>query len=234
MKLNEILDKALPFKVIDTDESEFMAEFKVEDRFIIFSAVNEGMMDDDDEGEWDIVFGEKVPDQRHKDDDTYATVTFAKTNKGNEFQIFATLKAILQRFIKDTNPQKIKFSADKEAGKATRADLYARLFKKNLPAGWKINRDESPVNHEPVFFTLVKEGMMKRSDPYISGETDTPTKPRTPTAHQTRIETLMKKSGKSMEKVEAAWNRAARDTPDGPKKWANVMIRAKADLGISI
>lgn len=101
--------------------------------------------------------------------------------------------------------------------------------------GWQVEREDAT---DAAFFFIVKEGMMKRSDPYISGEKAGPRPPdlrlapAPTTAHKTKIEGLMKKSGKTRAQVEAAWNRAAREVPDGVAKWSKVMKRAKADLGV--
>lgn len=377
MKLLEILDKPLPFKVVGDGDFTWMAAFAAGDRVIKFEAENEGAMDDDDEGEWTIVFGEKV-----KNSDEYPTYNYDKTGSGNEIEVFSTLKSIIAKFINDKKPETVVFSADK-SGKNNRARLYAKLFKKNLPAGWRLETEDEHNPHLPVYFMivkealdkptdwqivkheddrftasfmsngrkiifdaepdyrnkdiweigfeerketikfqghqqynttikksgsgkefevfatvkaiidefiklynpkqieissfkgeenrgklyarmiknnlpsgwkmekdeahpsyitfkLVKEGMMKRSDPYISGEKsgirppDVGQSPRPASAHRSKLETLAKKSGKSYEAVEKAWNKAAKSVPDGPKKWANVMIYVKSDLGISI
>jgi len=245
MKLDELLDNALPYKIVKNSDGVFAAQFTAGDREIYFSAENEGAMDDFDEGEWHIVFGEIQIKKRttlklkSTDPDTVKTLAFNKTGSGNEIQVFSTLKSIISKLIKEHNPKRLLFSADKDV-KNNRARLYAKLFKKNMPSGWKVLTGDNEVDHEPVLFSIVKEGMMKRSDPYISGEKSGPRPPEMKlapqpvSAHKSKLQTLMRKSGKSMEKVEAAWNKAVRETPDGPAKWANVMKRAKADLGISV
>lgn len=231
MKIDEILSNPLSFKVVERTKSFYSAEFQAGKREIRFFASNEAVnYGEEDEGEWIIEFGEVNSD---------GYVSHGKTRSGNEFEVFATLKSIIKDFIGKCNPKIISFSADKDK-KNNRARVYAKLFQRNMLSGWKLKTDDDPNEHVTTFFTMVREGMMKRSDPYISGEKsgirppDEKLAPRPATAHRSKLETLMKKSGKSMEKVEAAWNKAAKETPDGPKKWANVMIRAKADLGISI
>lgn len=150
MRLDEILNKALPFNIDDNSEGVFAASFKAGKREIKFFAQNEGAQDGYDEGVWDIVFGEKIID-----DAGLEKLSYEKTGGGKEFAVFATLKAILEKFIKACNPEIIEFSAEKTDG-ANRANAYARMFKKNLPKGWSLQRDDGPA-HSPVYFMMVKE-----------------------------------------------------------------------------
>lgn len=242
MKLDEILDKPAEFKVIRDDEESFTAKFMAGDREIVFAASNEDPGEGDEGGGWLVDFGEirnvkrKMPGPGQSE--YKQEINYSKTGSGNELEVFSTIKAILQKLIKERKPATVGFSASKEDDSDNRARLYARLLKKNLPSGWKIDKEDA--GHGTTFFTMIREGMMKRSDPWISGDKwgprppDEKLAPKRVTPHRSKLETLMRKSGKSMEKVEAAWNKAVKETPDGPKKWANVMIRAKADLGISI
>lgn len=233
MKLDEIMNRPAEFKIVRDDDDEFWAEFEAGGRKVVFQAINDDLHygEGDDVGEWGITFGEVKTRKGAK------YVEYESTKSGAEFEVFATIGAVIKKFIKLRKPQKITFTADKTEG--NRARLYAKMVAKNLPKGWKSSQEDLGAGIYKMF-TLVKEGMMKRSDPYISGEKSGPRPPdeklASPrqTPHKSKLETLQKKSGKSMEKVEAAWNKAVRETPDGPKKWANVMIRAKADLGISI
>lgn len=144
MKLNELLDKALPFDVKINDEVYFYVEFTVGDRKITFTGENEAADINYDDGEWSVSFAELKNGRQSYD----------KTGSGNEIQVFATLKSIFQQFIKDRDPEVITFSADKKDG--NRAKLYARMFKKNLPSGWEL-QSEPGADYEPVYFMMVKE-----------------------------------------------------------------------------
>lgn len=148
MKLDELLSKPLSFKITERTKSFYAAEFVAGKREIRFLAHNESAEygEDDNDGEWIIEFGEVTSD---------GTVAHGKTQSGNEFEVFATLKSIIDDFINKCDPTVISFSADKDK-KNNRSRVYAKLFQRNLPAGWKLEKDETPVAHEPVFFKMVK------------------------------------------------------------------------------
>ena len=147
MKLDEILGKPLDYKIAEQTKSFYQVEFTAGKREIRFIAQNESLeYGDEDDGEWMIEFGETTSD---------GSVAHGKTGSGNEFEVFATLKSILVDFIEKRNPTAILFSADKDK-KNNRARVYAKMFQKNLPAGWHLEKDETPVAHEPVFFKLVR------------------------------------------------------------------------------
>ena len=149
MKLDELLNKPLDFKVAELTKSFYSAEFNAGNREIRFFAQNEELeYTGDDEGNWTIEFGEVQSD---------GTMSHGKTRSGNEFEVFATLKAIINDFIAKCNPQTISFSADKDK-KNNRARVYAKLFQKNIPAGWRIDKDDDDLyDSSVVFFTLVRK-----------------------------------------------------------------------------
>ena len=136
--LNEALDRPLPYDVTLSSSKYWTAEFKVEDRLIQFEAERIG-------GGWDIIFGE----MEQRGGGYTDGMKTKKTGKGNEFEIFATVKAILDRFIEEKKP--IMLSLDSHKGEPSRAKLYQRMIAKNLPAGWKMERDES----HPTYTTFV-------------------------------------------------------------------------------
>lgn len=136
--LNEALDKPLPYKVTLSSSKYWIAEFKVGDRLIQFEAERIG-------GGWDIIFGE----MEQRDGGYTDGMKTKKTGKGNEFEIFATVKAIIDRFIDEKRP--IMLSMDSHKGEPSRAKLYQRMIAKNLPSGWKMERDES----HPTYTTFV-------------------------------------------------------------------------------
>ena len=97
------------------------------------------------------------------------------------------------------------------------------------------------------------EGMMKRSDPYISGEKSGPRPPAqpakpaeakkpvgpkppagAPTPHQKKIDALAKKAKLPAAQVEKAWDEE-RDKVDRnhPQRWALVMNNIKKRLHVS-
>lgn len=86
------------------------------------------------------------------------------------------------------------------------------------------------------------EGMMKRSDPYVSGEKSgpRPTHPtvgnvkKTGTSHSQRIELLAKKANVQTAQVEKAWDEERNKVDEKhPQRWAIVTTNVKRRLGIS-
>ena len=156
MKLDELLSRPLPYEITENNDTMFRAKFKAGERVIEFFGENDQGDLDEDEGEWDIGFGERV--KRTFGDITYDLLTFELTKSGEEFSVFATLKALIEKLVKEKNPKRLRFTADKRDG--NRARLYQKMFQKNLPSGWKINRDEG-AKHEGTLFTVIKEALDK-------------------------------------------------------------------------
>lgn len=80
------------------------------------------------------------------------------------------------------------------------------------------------------------EGMMKRSDPYVSGEVSKKPEPKTPpkkSAHATKIANLAKKAGKSEAEVDKLWQDVKRDVDlKIPNAFGIVMSRVQKSLGL--
>jgi hypothetical protein len=158
MKLTEILDKVLSFKVTEDTNEAFFAEFKAGSREIRFYASHdesENEIDKNHSGEWTIEFSEVVVSQYGSD----SRNEYGATGSGNELAVFATLKAILKEFIKAKKPGVIKFDADKSEG--NRVNLYTRLVKKNIPFGYKLQRDDGDDNTIYAKFKIIKEALDK-------------------------------------------------------------------------
>ena len=85
------------------------------------------------------------------------------------------------------------------------------------------------------------EGMMKRSDPWISGERSDPRPspkaapaPKKSSPHDTKIKNLAAKAGVSPEKVERIWGDVKRELDmNHPNAYAILMARVKRVLGIT-
>lgn len=151
MKLTEILDRGVQFEVEHNTKDLYVARFAIGKRQILFYANSDG-----DENEWNIVFGEvKYPD----DESRSADLNYGKTGSGKEFKVFATLKNILEKFIRTKHPKAIKFSAEKTDG-ANRSRIYAKMFQRNLPSGWKLEKHDD-MNDSTVFFQMIKEALDK-------------------------------------------------------------------------
>ena len=87
---------------------------------------------------------------RHEDDNQW---TSTATNTGNEFQVFATVSAIMQEFIKQHKPEAISFSA--HADEPTRVRLYKRFVRKLATIGY--HEKFSDRDGVALVWVLVKE-----------------------------------------------------------------------------
>lgn len=67
------------------------------------------------------------------------------TNTGNEIEVFSTVNAIMQDFIRRVNPKVIRFSAEE----ASRQKLYDRMVRM-LAKDWEATRDGE-------FYTLIRK-----------------------------------------------------------------------------
>lgn len=129
MNLDEIMDRVLPFDVSTSTSDRFIASFDAGGRTIEFQA------DYEDEGRWTMGFGEKRARKMGPGFDH----DYGKTGSGKEFEVFATIRAIVKRFIRERQPVGIRFTADHADG--NRAGVYAKMLKRNVPDGWKIDID---------------------------------------------------------------------------------------------
>ena len=130
MKLNEVLDKPLPWKwkkqgAADEYWATFWTDMKNPTPATGFSVeMNLGEV-----GEWAVSFG----DGRGR---------MGITKGGNEFKIFATVVDIIKEFIRLEKPNEIQF----DAKEGNRAKLYMKMIKKFAPKlGYKLyhkGRDE--------------------------------------------------------------------------------------------
>ena len=124
-ELFEALTDLAPFKVLGrSDEEYFAAEFMSNGRKIKFNA-------DKNDDVWNLEFAEI-----EMSDDKVLRHQFKKTGRGGEFQVFATIKAIIDQFIKDYRPNVMYFTADKDD--KSRSKLYKTLSQKFAPANYDL------------------------------------------------------------------------------------------------
>jgi hypothetical protein len=134
MLVKELLDKKVPFEVIQDDDSIFATSAKIGNRYIIFFA---GM---EEEGEWEIEFKESKDNPRMGG-------TYDLTGSGNELAVFSMIKDSIKELIARHKPKMIVFTASKSDGSSKRADTYERLLKKFVVPGYTFDRKD--VSHEP-------------------------------------------------------------------------------------
>lgn len=88
-------------------------------------------------------------------------------------------------------------------------------------------------------FGEIFEGLMKRSDPFVSGDRDGPNPTKNPwdknkSAHDQKIEALAKKANIKPDQASKIWDEE-RDKIDEkhPQRWALVMTNVKRRLTLS-
>lgn len=154
MKLDELLNKVLKYETTEDTPNFFQAEFVSNGRIISFAFDHQFKYDDlaidadpEYKGDWSCEFNERSLSKGNTRHDV--------TGSGGEFEVFATLKAILKEFFAKHKPNSIIFDADK--GEGSRANLYQKLFTKGLPAGYELKRDDEGGRFN-VKFSVVKTG----------------------------------------------------------------------------
>lgn len=134
MKILEVLEHALPYKWVREDEKFYMvAMFQLENGLQYEVA----FYIESDDVTWELMFNQ-ISTGKIKSD---------ITGTGGEFQVFATVKAIVEDFINKVNPQAIAFSA-KEKSRVKLYDKFALLFRR---AGWQLERGEVAGEQEYRF-----------------------------------------------------------------------------------
>lgn len=144
MQLQELLNTKIDYKIIADTHVEFSAKAAVGDREIIVEIIRDEYADDDT---WQLAFKES------KDHGEFRTSTYSATGSGKEFEVFAFVKDVVFDFIKKKNPYLIIFTAEKEQGDSTRADLYDRLAKRLVVSGYRRHRESGDYRD---FFSFVR------------------------------------------------------------------------------
>lgn len=177
---------------------------------------------------WEISFSKRS--------DKYST--FRITGTGDEFKVFEFVVQATKRFVKEHKPDVVVFAAD--TSDPSRVKLYRHLVKR-LGSGYKVveKADTALVPGDVDFWLIkqsaVKEGMMKRSDPYISGELPGPRPVDKPlkSKYDRKILNLATKSHKSPEEVEQLWLDTKKTIDMSmPNAYAIVMAKVQRALGL--
>lgn len=140
MLIFEILDKSVPFNIEEKTDSFFSADFEVNGRTISFVASRE----DYSARSWEIEFSEY---QRGNNQHLL-------TGSGGEFVVFATLKKIIEKFVKECSPKEITFSADKT--EPSRVSAYERMFSKFKVPGYTFAKDTDKSQTHYQHYKLTK------------------------------------------------------------------------------
>jgi hypothetical protein len=130
MLLNELFKQHAEFKKVASGATNHSYQFNATGRLIVVNFEKSG-------NQWYLVFADKT-DSRH-------SVT-SKTGKGGAIQIFSTVMAITEDFIREVNPNAIAFTADKgEPSRVKLYDRFAMMFKKK---GWQVQTHDSFIEKE--------------------------------------------------------------------------------------
>ena len=230
--LDEAFDKATKYKVVTHNKHEFCAEFESNGRTIRVDIEEMG-----GNFGWDIGFIEKSGKNGGMGD-------WAATGSGGELEVFATVKAIVHQFLQEYKPKKIGFASDRS--ELNRGKLYDRFVKRGMFPGYRlIKRTDDPRQIYDKWVLVrddLDEGMMKRSNPFVSGELELP-KARersiapTPVSTNVRVEKMLKNLAQRAN-VDVSVVRKARDEimkdvdSKHPNRWNIIMSRLNRRLGL--
>jgi hypothetical protein len=144
------------------------------------------------------------------------------------------------------DPNKLKASAEEQikVGSKILHDYYQKLKSKeaalqayNVGLTNYMKKKGLNPRYVPKFDDErdMYEGMMKRSDPYISGEREGPRPPaKKVSAYAKRLQALADKAHKPLADIEAMWREeVAKVDPKHPNRFGVVMNRLKQRLGLS-
>lgn len=153
MKLDEIMDKSVPYEIEHESEDGWSTAFKIGGREInLHITRREGSEEPDTfEIEFNQMYKKLFQTARGAEERTVQS--YKKTGSGNEFVVFSTVAKIVKDFIRKMKPKAFVFDGDKEEN---RGPIYTKLVKRVIPAGWKMERDDetSPMYSQ---FRIVKE-----------------------------------------------------------------------------
>lgn len=122
MKLNELLDAAVPHKVTAKEADEYVEEARINGRKIIFVCAKDNLIARNEL--WEVAFLEQLEGKAPGDYD----MTIHKTGSGGAPKVFAFVKAALERFLDHYHPIQFEFSA--AHNEPSRVKLYDAFIKR--------------------------------------------------------------------------------------------------------
>lgn len=145
MKLHELLNRKVDYKVLTKTGREFSTGAKIGDRDIVFTALYAS-----DGNYWNVEFEEFSKDAEHG--------TYDQTGSGNELEVFAMVKDSMLEFVKEYEPSEIYFSASKKDDKDNRADVYEKMVKRFKVPGYTMTRANKSIGAAKYTeFALIKD-----------------------------------------------------------------------------
>jgi hypothetical protein len=128
MTLLEILDRKIDYTVVRDTPDRFTAKAQIGQRLINISIEPDELGAEPDA--WNVVFWES--DLKGQGFKVHAT------KSGNELEVFALVKEVMQDFVKKRNPAVLIFSAEKQSG--SRAKLYNSFLTRFKLPNYKYER----------------------------------------------------------------------------------------------
>ena len=147
MKLFELFDSKIDYKIVKESEREFHTRATIEGRDILFTAsISDYILDHEGNvtcEEAYVEFAEvKKPESRYDSEEWNYDVT----GSGGEMKVFSMVGASLKELVYLYKPAIIKFSAEKDKkdkkDSEKRANLYEKLIKKFIPE-YEIDRRDA-------------------------------------------------------------------------------------------
>jgi hypothetical protein len=133
MRLNELLNSEVQYKVTEDGDRQYEEVAEINGRTIVFGADLSHSHTEVETDEWEVAFMEK---QNHKTQWGTNSVKWSieKTGSGGEMRVFAYVKAATERFVKQYKPEVFSFSANLK--EESRVKLYTTLSQKFKPADY--------------------------------------------------------------------------------------------------
>lgn len=129
--INELFDGAVPWQLSKINDEQYNAEFVIDNAHYAFNGTFVKNC-------WHINFNREG--------------SYDKTNTGNQYAVFATVKNILEHLIKDKSPIQFEFAADLD--EESRVKLYRRMSQQLCSKfGYVVKEKAGYANH---FFTFIK------------------------------------------------------------------------------
>lgn len=110
MKLTELFNSKIDIEVTNESDDRFSTESIIDDRTIIFDAIDDGDY-------WVVEFGEVGSDG----------YTISATGSGGELKVLSMVKESLMMLIERYSPKMIKFSAASDGKHGARPRVYKKL-----------------------------------------------------------------------------------------------------------
>lgn len=128
-RLDELLNTKVDYEVTSQTNDRFVAQATINGRLIKFTAEQEHGFDG--KAVWEVLFGEYKPGERG---------TFQTTGNGGELEVLSMVTDATKEFVDIYQPDVIRFSATKDGTSNSRAQVYDRMLRRNLPAGYQIKK----------------------------------------------------------------------------------------------